>query len=276
MSQSLKSISTHFDFNAPGGRYVYWFQGGFWPAKERQSTLALTSGFSHTCISQTHFLTSCLAECFLAGEITVPIESDFIDWEEKADGKRRDEKRLKERWIEIILLRWYTYNRHGLYLWLDCFFRGMRKVPFHYNTDIHSVLYAWNLKAFSSLFVFVLPYRCAVDCQWFLLLLQFIFSGRQRLPFPLVLLQLSSRRQIWSTAKPLSTFPAFISAIPHSSSRHDGLFSGLSLPSGSPDICCPTWASPGRVWHNSGLSGPSFWTTSQRLWRCAFISSPRN
>lgn len=98
--------------------------------------MALPSGISHTCISQTHFLTNCLAKCFSAGEITVWIESDFIEWEEKANGKRGDEKRLKERWTEIILLRWYTYNRHGLYLWLDCFFRRMRKVPFHYNTDI--------------------------------------------------------------------------------------------------------------------------------------------
>lgn len=247
---------------------MYWFQRGFWSAEGRQSTLALSSGLSYTCISQTHFLTSCLAKCFSAGEITVPIESDFIEWEEKADGKRGDEKRLGERWIEIILLRWYTYNRHGLYLWLDCFLRGMRKVPFHYNTDIHSVLYAWNLKAFSSLFVFVLPYRCAVECRWFLLLLSFIFSGRQRLHFPLVLLPLSSRTQIWSTAKPLSHFRASVSAILHSSVHHHGLFSGISLTSGSPDICSPTWDSPGRIWHNSG--------PSQCLRRCAFISSPRD
>lgn len=107
---------------------------------------------SHACIFQTHFLTSCLANCFSAGEITVSIESYFIELENKADGTRKNEKRLKERWIEIILLRWYTYNRHGLYLWSDCFFRGMRKVPFQYNTDIHSALHAWNLKDFSPSF----------------------------------------------------------------------------------------------------------------------------
>lgn len=120
--------------------------------KEDKALWPCLLAFSHTCISQTRFITSCLAKCFSAGEITVSIESDFIELEEKADGKREDEKRLKERWIEIILLRWYTYNRHGLYLWLDCFFRRLRKVPFQYNTDIHSALYAWNLKAFSSFF----------------------------------------------------------------------------------------------------------------------------
>lgn len=175
--------------------------GDFDLVKEDKALRPCLLAFSHTCISQTHFLTSCLAKCFSAGEITVWIESDFIEWVEKADGKRGDEKRRKERWI---LFRWYTYNRHGLYLWLDCFFRGMRKVPFRYNTDIHSALYYWNLKAFSFFCVFVPPYRCAVDCRWFLLLLQFRFNGRQRLHFPLLSLPLSSERRICSTAKPQS------------------------------------------------------------------------
>lgn len=242
--------------------------------KEDKALWPRLLAFSHTCISQTLFLTSCLDKCFSAEEITVSIESDFIELEENADGKKKDEKGLKERWIEIILLRWYTYNRHGLYLWLDCFFRWMRKVPFQYNTDIHSALYAWNLKAFCSFFVFVLPHRCAVDCQWFLLLLQVKFNGRQRLHFPLLLLTLSSERQILSTAKPLSFSYVSLSANLHSSAHHHGLFPGICLFSGSPDIRCPTWARPGRIWHNTGPHGPWSWTTSQCLWRCALISTP--
>ena len=118
--------------------------------KEDKALWPRLLALSHTCISPTHFLTSCLAKCFSDVEITVSIGSDFIELEEKADGKGEDENRFREWWIEIILLRWYTHNRHGLYSWLDCFFRRIRKVPFQYNTDIHSALYAWNLKAFSS------------------------------------------------------------------------------------------------------------------------------
>lgn len=66
-------------------------------------------------------------------------------------------------------------------------------------------------KPFLLFFVFVLPYRCAVDCRWFLLLLRFKFNGRQRLHFSLRLLSLSSERQISSTAKPLSPFLASVS-----------------------------------------------------------------
>lgn len=61
-------------------------------------------------------------------------------------------------------------------------------------------------KPFLLFFVFVLPYRCAVDCRWFLLLLQVNLNGRQRLHFLLLLLPLSPERQILSTAKPRSPF----------------------------------------------------------------------
>lgn len=47
-------------------------------------------------------------------------------------------QRVKDRRCEIILLRRSTYDRHGLYLRQDCFFREMRKVSFQYDKDIHS------------------------------------------------------------------------------------------------------------------------------------------
>lgn len=50
------------------------------------------------------------------------------------------------RWVETIFFRPCSYNRHELYL-----FR--RKVPFWNDTDVHSALRAWNLKAFSSFFL---------------------------------------------------------------------------------------------------------------------------
>lgn len=129
-------------------------------------------------------------------------------------------------------------------------------------------------KPFLLFFVFVLPYRCAVDCRWILLLLQVKFNGRQRLLFPLLLLPLSSERQILSAAKPLSFSCFCLLANLHSSAHHHGLFPGIRLSSGSPDICCPSWAWPGRIWHNTGFHGPWSWTTSQCLWRCALISTP--
>lgn len=48
-----------------------------------------------TCLSQTHFLTSCLNKCFSV-EITVSMESDFIELEGKINGKKGDEKTFKE------------------------------------------------------------------------------------------------------------------------------------------------------------------------------------
>lgn len=149
-------------FRCPGCMLSVLIVVDFDRVKEDKALWPCLLAFSHTCISQTHFLTSRLAKCFSAREITVSIGSDFIEWEEKADGKREDEKRLKERWIEIILLRWYTYNRHGLYLWLDCFFRGMRKVPFQYNTDIHPVFIC--LKSESLFFFFCLCSSLQMCC----------------------------------------------------------------------------------------------------------------
>lgn len=127
-----------------------------------------------------------------------------MEWEQKADGMRVDEKIFRGRWIEMILLRWYTYNRHGLYLWLDCFLTRLRKVPFQYNTDSFFCFICSRSKRL-SFFVFASPYRCAVDCQWYcLLLLQVIFNGRERLRF-----SLSSQRKIFVIAKPFdfSSFP---------------------------------------------------------------------
>lgn len=232
------------------------------------------------CLSQTHFLTSCLAKCFSAGEITVSMESDFMELEEKADGKREDEKRFKERWIEMILLRWYTYNRHELYLWLDCFFwRRMRKVPSQYNTDIHSASYAWNLKAFSS---FCLCSSLQMCCglptisppppppgqiQW---------QRKTALPTALVTTELTKTDlfHCWTTQAFLHFFCLLANLC--SSANHHGLFPGICLSSGSSDLCCPTWACPGRIWHHTGPHGPWCRTISQCLWRCALISTPRD
>lgn len=130
------------------------------------------------------------------------------------------------------------------------------------------------------LFVFVLPYRCAVDCRRFLLLLllQVKFNGRERLHFPLLLLPLSSQKQIFFTAETTQAFLHFVCLLANlcSSANHHGLFPGICLSSGSSDLCCPTWACPGRIWHHTGPHGPWCRTISQCLWRCALISTPRD
>lgn len=99
---------------------------GFWPGKGRLRTLALVSCRSVTLAYLRHIFWKGIT---ISSKVT-------MEWEQKADGMRVDEKIFRERWIEMILLRWYTYNRHGLYLWLDCFLTRARNVSFQYNTDI--------------------------------------------------------------------------------------------------------------------------------------------
>lgn len=239
--------------------------------KEDKALWPCLLALSHTCISPTHFLTSCLAKCFSAAEITVSNGSDFIELEEKADGKGEDEKRFRERWIEIILLRWYTHNRHGLYLWLDCFFRRIRKVPFQYNTDIHSALYAWNLKAFSSfssLFSTTDVLWTADDFS--------SSSGSNSMADKDCSHYRWAQKDRSCPKLNHSPFLALLSWPPRSSSHHHGVFPGICLSSGSPDICCPVWICPGWIWHNVGPDGTWCWATSQCLWRCALIPTPRD
>lgn len=195
-----------------------------------------------------------------------------MEWEQKADGMRVDEKIFRERWIEMILLRWYTYNRHGLYLWLNGFLTRLRKVPFQYNTDIFSASYARDLKGF---LFFFLSLFLPTDVLW---TADDIASSSSR-SYSMAEKDCTSHwahkeRSLSLLNHSTSHHSLYPSASLYSTASRHGLFPGICLSSGSSDVRSPTWACPGGIWYNPGPSGPWCWPGSQYLWGRVLISTP--